>query len=45
MIQNLTFGVPFFESIFYIRPHVPVDESEFFLISDFLTESLKAKKN
>ena len=52
MIQNLTIWNSFFENIFsgiqclYICPDVPVDiVGVFFLISDFLAESLKANKN
>ena len=51
MIQNLTFGVIFLKILFrayklFILVHrFQWTSSEFFLISDFLTESLKANKN
>ena len=50
MIQNLIFRI-FYENVisgiqrFYICRDVPVDISEFFLIPDFLEESLKANLN
>ena len=52
MIQNLIFGILFFENSisaiqrFHIRPDVPVDIIRFFfLISEFLEESLRTNKN
>ena len=52
MIQNLIFGILFFENItsgiqrFHISPDVPIEITRvFLLISNFLAESLKANKN
>ena len=51
MIQNLTFGVLFWKKLFrsynfFVFVHTfQWTSSEFFLISDFLTGSLKANKN
>ena len=52
MIQNLIYGILFFENIvsvlgtqlFYIRPHISVDIIAVFLFFNFLAESLEASK-